>query len=324
MSRYYSGPISDHFDGKRFFGPKKSGGKRLGDLLKWATSGERVKWPRWIENIAHPRPPDRVYGGDIRLTMIGHVTVFIQTAGLNILTDPVWSKFASPLPFAGPRRVRAPGIAMADLPPVDIVLVSHSHYDHLDTASLKQVVALHDPLIITPLGNDTIIAKAAPKARIKAIDWDESVTFGDMAIEAEPVNHWSARSLSDRNEALWAGFTLHAHGKRCFINCDSGYAGGWWAERLMAKHGSIDCALLPIGAYAPRWFMADAHMDPEEAVRVHQMLGHPPTLGFHWGTFQLTDEAIDEPPTRLAAALKREGLDPTRFRTLDPGEGWLI
>jgi L-ascorbate metabolism protein UlaG (beta-lactamase superfamily) len=324
MSRYYSGPISDHFDGKRFFGPQKSGGKRLGDLLKWATSGERVKWPRWIENAAHPRPPERVHGSDIRLTMIGHVTVLIQTAGLNIVTDPVWSKFASPLPFAGPRRVRAPGIAMAELPPVDIVLVSHSHYDHLDTASLKAIVALYDPLIITPLGNDTIITKAAQSARIKAIDWDEQVTFGDMVIEAEPVNHWSARSLGDRNEALWAGFTLHANGKRCFINCDSGFAGGWWAERLIDKHGSIDCALLPIGAYAPRWFMADAHMDPDEAVRVHQMLGHPPTLGFHWGTFQLTDEAIDEPPTRLAAALRREGLDPTHFRTLDPGEGWLI
>ena len=324
MSRYYSGPVSDHFDGKRFFGPQQSGGKSLGDLFKWMTSGEKAKWPRWIENARQPPPPTRVYGGEIRLTMIGHVTVLIQTAGLNIVTDPVWSKFASPTQFAGPRRVRAPGIAVADLPPIDLILVSHSHYDHLDTRSLKQLVALHDPLIITPLGNDAIIAKAAPKARITAIDWDEKVTFGDMIIEAEPVNHWSARSVWDRNEALWAGFTLHGGGKRCFINCDSGFAGGWWAERLMAKHAQIDCALLPIGAYAPRWFMVDAHMNPEEAVRVHQMLGHPPTLGYHWGTFQLTDEAIDEPPARLTAALTREGLNPTRFRTLDPGEGWLI
>jgi L-ascorbate metabolism protein UlaG (beta-lactamase superfamily) len=204
------------------------------------------------------------------------------------------------------------------------MLVSHSHYDHLDTASLKAMVALHDPLIITPLGNDTIIRKAAPRARITAIDWDERVSFGEMVIEAEPVNHWSARSLGDRNEALWAGFTLHAGGKRSFINCDSGFAGGWWAERLMAKHGGIDCALLPIGAYAPRWFMADAHMNPDEAVRVHQMLGCPPTLGYHWGTFQLTDEAVDEPPAKLAEALLREGLDATRFRTLDPGEGWVV
>jgi L-ascorbate metabolism protein UlaG (beta-lactamase superfamily) len=324
MSRYYSGPVSDHFDGKHFFGPQRSGGKRLGDLLKWAISGERAKWPRWIENAPQAAAPPRVASSDIRLTMIGHVTVLIQTAGLNIVTDPVWSNFAGPLPFAGPRRVRAPGIAMADLPPIDIVLVSHSHYDHLDTASLKQMVALYDPLIITPLGNDRIITKAAPKARVKVIDWDERTSFGEAIIEAEPVNHWSARSLSDRNEALWAGFTLHAAGKRCFINCDSGFAGGWWAERLIAKHGSIDCALLPIGAYAPRWFMADAHMDPDEAVLVHQIFGCPPTLGYHWGTFQLTDEAIDEPPARLAEALKREGLDTQRFRTLDPGEGWLI
>jgi L-ascorbate metabolism protein UlaG (beta-lactamase superfamily) len=324
MSRYYSGPVSDHFDGKRFFGPQASGGKSLGDLFKWMTSGEKAKWPRWIENAPHQPPPERVHDGDIRLTMIGHVTVLIQTAGLNIVTDPVWSNFASPLPFAGPRRVRAPGIAMADLPPIDLVLVSHSHYDHLDTTSLRQMVVLHDPMIITPLGNDSIIRKATPHARISAIDWDERITFGEVVIEAEPVNHWSARSLGDRNEALWAGFTLHGAAKRSFINCDSGFAGGWWAERLMAKHGSIDCALLPIGAYAPRWFMADAHMNPDEAVRVHQMLGCPPTLGYHWGTFQLTDEAIDEPPAKLTEALTREGLDPAQFRTLDPGEGWVV
>jgi L-ascorbate metabolism protein UlaG (beta-lactamase superfamily) len=324
MSRYYSGPVSDHFDGQRFFGPVKSGGKGLGTLLKWQLSGARAKWPDWIENKSFPPPPERVADSAIRLTMIGHVTVLIQTEGLNILTDPVWSMRMSPFSFAGPKRVRAPGIALADLPPIDVVLVSHNHYDHLDVATLKQLVATHNPQIITPLGNDTIIRKAAPAARITAIDWDERVTFGDLIVEAEPVNHWSARWSSDRNEALWAAFTLHTPNKRLFVNCDSGFAGGWWVERLMAKHGHFDAALNPIGAYAPRWFMADAHMDPDEAVTVHQMMGGPPTLGYHCGTIQLTDEPINEPAERLAAALASEGIDPARFRTLEPGEDWLI
>lgn len=324
MSRYYTGPVSDHFDGKRFFGPVKSGNKGLGALLKWQLSGGRAKWPDWIENAAFPAPPARVEGDTIHLTMIGHVTVLIQTAGLNILTDPVWSSRMSPFRYVGPKRVRAPGVALADLPPIDVVLVSHNHYDHLDVTTLAQLVKRHNPRIVTPLGNDTIIRKAAPSARITAIDWDERVTMGDLIVEAEPVNHWSARWSSDRNEALWAGFTLHTPAKRIFVNCDSGFVGGWWVKRLMAKHGSFAAALNPIGAYAPRWFMADAHMYPDEAVTVHQMMGGPPTLGFHWGTVQLTDEPIDEPAERLAAALAREGIDPTHFRTLAPGEGWTL
>jgi L-ascorbate metabolism protein UlaG (beta-lactamase superfamily) len=263
-------------------------------------------------------------GSEIQLTMIGHVTVLIQTAGMNILTDPVWSMRASPYGWAGPKRVRAPGVALAELPPIDLVLVSHNHYDHLDTATLADLVARFDPLIVTPLGNDSIIRAAAPNARITAIDWDERTGVGPLVIEAEPVNHWSARWTSDRNEALWAGLTIHAPERRIFFNGDSGYAGGWWVDRLMAKHGRFDLSLCPIGAYAPRWFMADAHMDPDEAVAVFKGMGGAATLGYHWGAFQLTDEPINEPAERLAAALAREGIDPARFRTLEPGEGWVV
>ncbi len=324
MSRYYSGPVSDHFDGQRFHGPVRSGGKGLGALLRWQLAGSRAKWPRWVENAPFPPPPERVDGSTIRLTMIGHVTVLIQTAGLNILTDPVWSMRMSPFSFAGPKRVRAPGIALDALPPIDVVLVSHNHYDHLDVATLATLVERHDPQIFTPLGNDTIIRKAVPGARIVAMDWDERTAFGDLVVETEPVSHWSARWSNDQNEALWAGFTLHTPAKRIFVNCDSGFAGGWWVKRLMAKHEHFDAALNPIGAYAPRWFMADAHMDPDDAVTVHQIMGGPPTLGFHWGTVQLTDEPINEPPERLATALAREGIDPAKFRTLAPGQGWVI
>ncbi len=324
MSRYYEGPVSDHFDGQRFFGPRRSGNKGLATLLKWKLAGGAAKWPRWIENSAFPPPPERVHGDAIHLTMIGHVTVLIQTAGMNILTDPVWSKRASPSQFAGPKRVRAPGLALDALPPIDLIVVSHNHYDHLDTATLAELVRRFDPQIVTPLGNDSIIRAKSPTARIKAIDWDERTPCGDLIIEAEPVNHWSARWTSDRNEALWAGLTIHTPGRRIFFNGDSGFADGWWADRLIKKHKRIDLSLSPIGAYAPRWFMADAHMDPDEAVEVYKRLGAPATLGYHWGTFQLTDEPINEPRELLEAALVREGIDPGQFRTLEPGESWSL
>lgn len=324
MSRYYSGPPSDHFDGQRFFGPRSSGNKGLGALLKWQMAGNRAKWPKKIENAPQPAPPERVMGSAVRMTMIGHVSVLVQTEGVNILTDPVWSDRASPFQWAGPKRVRAPGVAFDNLPPIDLVLVSHNHYDHLDTATIKALVEQFDPEIVTPLGNGTIIAKTAPKARIVELDWDGKAEHGPLTIEAEPVNHWSARWSTDRNEALWAAFTIHAPSRRILFNGDSGFAEGWWADRIAKKHGSVDVSLSPIGAYAPRWFMADAHMDPDEAVEVYKRLGAPLTLGYHWGTFQLTDEPIDEPRERLTAALAREGIDPVRFRTLEPGEAWDI
>lgn len=322
MSRYYSGPVSDHFDGKRFFAPKASGGRGLGQILKWRLQGNAAKWPKHVDNPVYPPPPQRVDGKDIRFTMIGHISVLVQVNGLNILTDPVWSLRASPVQFAGPKRVRAPGIALADLPPIDLVLVSHNHYDHLDIATLGALTAMHDPLFITPHGNDSIIAKAIPSARIKAVDWDERVAFGGIEIDCEPVSHWSARGLGDYNEALWCGFTLLTPAGKIFFSGDTAFSEAWWVERLLAKHQRIDAAMLPIGAYEPRWFMVDSHMDPDEAVEVHKMLGCPPSLGFHWGTFQMTDEPMMEPKERLEAALQREGIDPALFRTLDPGEGW--
>ncbi len=322
MSRYYSGPPSDHFDGKRFFAPHQSGGRGLGDLLKWRLSGNAAKCPKAVENAISPPPPQRVDNGDIRFTMIGHISVLVQVAGLNILTDPVWSQRASPVRFAGPKRVRAPGIALKDLPKIDLVLVSHNHYDHLDIDTLGALAAMHDPLVITPLGNDTIIRKGAPAVRTRAVDWDEVAEFGTIRIDCEPVNHWSARKMGDRNEALWSGFTLLTPAGKIFFSGDTAFSNGWWVERLLGKHGRIDAAMLPIGAYAPRWFMKDSHMDPDDAVEVHKMLGCPPSLGYHWGTFQMTDEPMMEPKERLDAALAREAIDPALFRTLDPGEGW--
>jgi len=190
-NRYYSGPPSDHFDGTLFFNPDGQPPGRFADLLKWQLSGERSKWPAANPSPFHQaRPDERIDGSGLRLTMVGHSTLLVQTAGLNMLTDPVWSPRVSPLSFAGPKRVNAPGIAFSQLPPIDLVLVSHNHYDHLDLATLKRLKAKHDPLVITPLGNDAIIDAAVPGMRLTAHDWGDRVDIGnDVAVHVEPGAH---------------------------------------------------------------------------------------------------------------------------------------
>lgn len=323
-SPYYQGPLSDHFDGKKFYGPVKSGVKPLGKLLKWRFLGKRAAWPATVPNP----PPDTVMAtaepNTLRLTFIGHATCLIQIEGLNLLIDPVWSDRAGPLRHIGPHRVRKPGLALNELPPIDLVLVSHNHYDHLDTTTLVALVAAHDPLIVTPLGNDTIIRRAAHKARIVTLDWDATTILGPLSISAVPVQHWSARGIGDRNGALWSGFTLLWGEHAAFLAGDSGFGEGWWAKRARLGDRAYDLAVLPIGAYEPRWFMEDAHMMPEEAVTAFQYLNARHALGMHFGTFQLTDEPMDEPQLRLQAELSRLGIDPAVFRTLDPGQAWTI
>jgi L-ascorbate metabolism protein UlaG (beta-lactamase superfamily) len=284
-------------------------------------AGERQRWPSHV-SVTPTRPEDQVDEGALRLTFVGHATVLVQMGGLNLLTDPVWSRRTSPVQFAGPKRVHAPGVALTDLPPIDIVLVSHNHYDHLDSATLAALEAGHKPIFVTPLGNAACMPASIDRARIVELDWDQRWTAADGHwVEAEPVAHWSARTRSDTNHALWSGFTVGIGGKMLYFAGDTGFADGQPFAAVAAKHRVIDAALLPIGAYAPRWFMADAHMDPDEAIAAHRLLGCPQTLGIHWGTFQLTDEARDEPVARLDAARAADAsLD--RFQTLLPGESW--
>ncbi len=194
-NRYYTGPQSDHFDGALFFNPEGRPPGRFGDLLKWQLGGGRAKWPAaFASPYPRAKPDARIEGHALRLTMVGHASLLIQTAGLNILTDPVWSERASPFAFAGPKRINAPGIDFAELPPIDLVLVSHNHYDHLDLATLRRLKQSHDPLVITPLGNEAIIERAVPGMRLSAHDWGDKVDIGNSAaVHVEPVHHWSAR-----------------------------------------------------------------------------------------------------------------------------------
>ena len=317
---YYSGPVSDHFDGTRFFNPGGTPPRGLRDLLRWRFGETRARWPASVPSpFAGARPAPRV--ADLAVTMVGHATLLIQMAGLNILTDPVWSERASPLSFAGPRRVTPPGIAFEDLPDIDLVLLSHNHYDHFDTATLARLVEAHAPRIVTPLGNDTLLRRHVPGADVTAHDWGEAVPFGPLTIHLDPCHHWSARGTRDRSMALWASFTLDGPAGRVLFIGDTGYDRGR-PYRAAARHGPPRLAILPIGAYAPRWFMSPQHQDPAEAVAGIQILRPKATIGHHWGTFQLTDEPREAPPEALTAALQAAGLPPHSFRTLQPGESW--
>ena len=317
---YYHGPITDHFDGVRFHNlrDEPETDRSLGEVLRWKRNVPDNPWPKSLP-VQTVVPDVRIDG--LRVTMIGHATVLIQVAGYNLVTDPVWSDRASPLSFAGPRRICMPGVAMKDLPPIDIVLLSHNHYDHLDVATLKALQSRDAPLLVTPLGNDRIVQRHIPDMRVRTGDWGDAIKLqDDLTIHIVPALHWSSRGLRDRRMALWSGFVIEAAGKLVYFAGDTGYGTGDIFRQIREKFGPMDLAIIPIGAYDPRWFMAAQHTDPEEAIQIMLDLDAGAAVGIHWGTFKLTDEPWDEPKLRLETALSSRGIDPSRFPALRPGE----
>mgnify|MGYP001436876818 CR=1 FL=1 len=323
--RYYQGPVSDHFDGTRFFNPGKPMNKGLLRVLQWRLTSKRQPWPAFSELPFTDHPPLRVEGHGLRVSLVGQVTTLIQTQGLNILTDPIWSDRASPLTWIGPKRVHPPGIRFADLPPIDLVLISHNHYDHLDLATIEQLWHRDHPRILTPLGNDTLIHSRVPQARIETGDWGGQVVITpQLTVHFEPMHHWSARTPFDRNRALWAAFVLETPGGNIYFVGDSGYGGGDCFRQARNKHGGFRLAILPIGTYDPRWFMASNHMNPEETVQAWQILGKPFMLPSHHRTFHLADTSYDQPLIDLGTAMEGAKVLEGRIRPLMAGEHWWV
>jgi L-ascorbate metabolism protein UlaG (beta-lactamase superfamily) len=331
---YYRGPASDHYDGQRFFNPGSTDPPRLDPrrfLNRWMGS-ERAAWPDHVA-VRQTRPPRRVEGAEMQVTWIGHATVLVQTQGLNILTDPIWSDRASPFSVVGPSRVRQPGVRFEDLPRIDLVLVSHNHYDHMDLPTLRRLWERDRPLIVTSLGNDAILSGEGIEAATR--DWGGRVPVrparrladgsleGPVEVLVERNHHWGSRWGADRNRALWSAFTVVTPDGNIFFAGDTGFGDGAWV-RAAAAHGPFRLAILPIGAYLPRDVMQNSHIGPAEALRIFEALNPTRALAIHWGTFQLAFEAIDDPPRSLAALARAAGVAPGRFLATEVGQTFSV
>jgi len=305
---------SDHFDGTRFFNPTGVAGQPFSAVPRMLLE-PRTRWPARIDEA--PQRPAARYGDDTVVTFIGHSTFLIQTPAGNILTDPMYSQRAGPLNLLGPRRVRQPAVRFDDLPPISTVLLSHNHYDHCDRRTLGMLAERFDPVVVTPLGNAALVRSAGIR-QVEELDWWQAATSPAFPIVLTPARHFSARTPFDRNRALWGGFLLSPGGLRILFAGDSAYAPLF--KDIRRRLGPIDLALLPIGAYEPRWFMQAVHMNPAEAVQAHLDLEAAESIAMHFGTFQLTTEGIDEPVRALGDACRAARIPLSRFRTLGFGE----
>jgi L-ascorbate metabolism protein UlaG (beta-lactamase superfamily) len=293
----------EHFDGKRFYNPDAPQARGLLDALRWKLTTRPERSPRFISDVEQSIPPRNVEGSGLRTTLVNHSTVLLQQRGFNILTDPIWSERAGPLSWIGPRRRRATGVSWENLPRIDAVLISHNHYDHLDMPTLRRLAARGDSTFIVPSG----VAKLLRSENIGAVhelDWGESLTLSGFTIHCVPALHFSSRGIFDSNRTLWCGYVIESQDRLAYFAGDTAF-GSHFAQ-IREKFGPPRLALLPIGAYEPRWFMSPVHMCPDEAARAHRILGAETSIAIHHGTFQLTDEGLETPQNRLIACAPRD------------------
>jgi L-ascorbate metabolism protein UlaG (beta-lactamase superfamily) len=301
-----------HFDGKRFYNPDAPQARGLLDLPRWKLTSRPEYSPRFIADVEQSIPPRRVDGSGLRTTLVNHSTVLLQQHGLNILTDPILSERASPLSWIGPRRRRKPGVSWEDLPSIDAVLISHNHYDHLDLPTLRRLAARGDSTFIVPARGARLL-RSEHIGPAHELDWGESLPLPGFTIHCVPALHFSSRGIYDRNKTLWCGYMIECQGRLVYFAGDTGF-GGHFAQ-IREKFGSPRLALLPIGAYEPRWFMSPIHMAPDEAVKAHEVLAAETSIAIHHGTFKLADEGLDTPKKRLIACAPRES-----FLVLENGQ----
>ena len=314
----YSGPKTAHFDGHTFENQEPFAHGTIPQVIEFLATRERGPWPEWIDAKPGKAPPKQVRFGQTRVTFIGHATTLLQVDGVNVLTDPIWSTRSSPVHFVGPHRVRPPGIRFEDLPPIDAVIISHNHYDHLDVTTLKRLRDTFNPVFIVPLGNKQLLA-AYDIHRTVELDWWQLTQVGRLRVHAVPAQHFSSRGICDKNQVLWAGYVLDGAGGPVYFAGDTGW--GPHFAQVREKFGRPRLAVLPIGAYLPRWFMRPIHIDPAEAAKAHQVLGAHTSVGMHFDTFALADEAMGQAPKDLRKATAKLGIPEDQFWILDFGEG---
>ncbi|HXN46606.1 MAG TPA: MBL fold metallo-hydrolase [Bryobacteraceae bacterium] len=301
-----------HFDGKRYYNPGAPQAAGFLDVLRWKITSRPQRSPRFISDVEQSNPPGSVEGSELRVTLVNHSTVLLQLPGFNVLTDPIWSERASPLSWIGPRRHRKPGVSWEDLPLIDAVLISHNHYDHLDLPTLRRLAALGNSTFIVPSGVGRLL-RSEKIGPTHELDWGESVSLAGFDIHSVPAMHFSSRTMLDLNTTAWCGYVIERQNQCVYFAGDTAF-GSHFAQ-IREKFGPPRLALLPIGAYEPRWFMSRVHMGPDEALRAHEILGAQTSVAIHHGTFQLTDEAIDTPKKELTAGA-RDG----SFVVLDNGQ----
>lgn len=306
----YRGPKSDHFDGQRFHNLKATTHAGFTDMVKWMSNRDEGPWEEWREITPAAPPPQRVSGGAIRVTWVNHSTFLIQTEELNILTDPIWSERCSPVQWAGPKRHHAPGIRFEDLPPIDAVVISHNHYDHMDADTLDRLKRDHKPRMFVGLGNSAFLKGATD------LDWWESAELANgVRVHAVPAQHFSSRGTADRDANLWCGFVIETPHGAIYFAGDTGF--GPHFDMIRARFGKVRLALLPIGAFRPEWFMCSVHISPNDAVRAARAVGAELSIPMHYATFHLGDDGQDEPAEVLRKAL--ESAPDVRFDVLVPG-----
>jgi L-ascorbate metabolism protein UlaG (beta-lactamase superfamily) len=312
----YSGPKTDHFDGETFknSGPYEDRG--FLDVLKWKMGAdESEEWPEWVEIPAQPPPPRSVDSG-VRITMINHATVLIQLGGVNIVTDPIWSDRASPLSWLGPKRHKRAGVDFDALPKIDAVVISHNHYDHLDIPTLARIAKRDHPPIYAGLGTKALLEEHDVAGGVD-LDWWQSVQVASATITFVPAQHWSTRGLGDRNVNLWGSWFVKQAGESVYFAGDTG--NGPHFQAIRERLGAPSIALLPIGAYLPRWFMRPQHIDPAEAVAAHRTLGAKHSVAIHWGTFNQTDEGMNQPARELIQKMREANIPPSEIVLLENG-----
>jgi N-acyl-phosphatidylethanolamine-hydrolysing phospholipase D len=338
MEAQIADPASHHLAGGGFRNSDPAAvPNSFGDLLRWQWQRLRSDTPPGPAQPAPRVAPDLAFvhanatAGTAMvpaITWIGHAAMLVQASGLNVLTDPVFSERASPVQWAGPKRFVAPGIELADLPHIDVVVISHSHYDHLDRGSVESLARQTggSPLFLVPLGLKAWMAQLGI-VRVQELDWWQSHRVGTVEFFLTPVQHWSARTPWDRNRTLWGGWAVFGPDFQWYFAGDTGYSADFartrehFAARQDAAHGGgFDIALIPIGAYEPRWFMRRQHVDPDDAVHIHRDVGAKRSVGVHWGTFKLTDEPLDQPPRDLAVARRQQQIADEDFFVLAVGQ----